>query len=72
MKNGKCHCKSKKPIKHGVCKEDYPRSPSLCACDCGKDCEISKSLKDWKCIKSLVYDLTVTCDEIADKPERPH
>ena len=46
LKNGKCHCKSKKPIKHGVCKEDYPRSPSLCACDCGKDCEISKFLKD--------------------------
>ena len=37
--------------------------------ECHKDCEIGKYLKDCECMKSLVDDPIVTCDEIVDTPE---
>ena len=35
---------SKKPIKHDA-KKDYARNPSICACECDKNCDINEYLK---------------------------
>lgn len=34
-----------------------------------KDCNISKYLKDYECMKSIAVDLVVTCEEIVDTIE---
>ena len=44
-------------------------NPSTCACDCDKLCETGEYMKNCECIKSLVDDLVVSCDETADTPE---
>ena len=44
-----------------LCLESY----YMC-CECDKDCEIGKYMKNWKCMKSLVDDLVVTRDKIED------
>ena len=36
----------KNPINHCVCEEDYDRNPSICACECDKDCKIGEYLQD--------------------------
>ena len=69
MNNHKCQCEYKKLIKHCVCDEDYAENPSTCVCNCDKDCGICEYLKDCECMKNLVDDLVVTCDEIEDTPE---
>lgn len=63
--NKKSECK--KLIKH--CVEDYAWNLSICVCACDKDCDISKYLKNWTCMKSHVDDQVVTRDEIVDKSE---
>ena len=50
-------------MKHCAC-EDYNWNPSICACKCDKDCDISKCLKGCKCMKSLVDDVAVPFNEI--------
>ena len=52
-----------------VCEEDYAWNPSICACECDKDCEVGEYLKNCTSSKSLVDDLVVTWDMIADTPE---
>ena len=52
--NEKCRHECKIPIKHRVYKDSYVWNPSTC------DCEIIRYLK------SIVYDLVSTCDEITD------
>lgn len=39
--------------------EDYVWNPGTCACECDKDCEIVKYMKDCECRKRLVDDLVV-------------
>ena len=56
-KNDKRECKVKKLIKHFTCEEEYAWSPNTCACECDKDYEISKYLKDCERVKSLVDNL---------------
>ena len=46
----------------------HARNPSTCACMCHKDCEIGKYFKDCKCMKCLVDNIVVTCDEVVDTP----
>ena len=58
-----------KSIKHCKCEEDYGWNPSICAWEGDEDCEIGEYQKDCACIKSLVYDLIVTYDEIVDMSE---
>ena len=41
----------------------------MCACECDKDCEIDKYLKQCTCIKRILDDLVFMCDEIIDTPE---
>lgn len=60
VKNGK---------KLRIWKQNDAWNPNIYVYNCGKDCEIGEYLKDCTCIKSLVGDLVVTCDEILDKPE---
>ena len=55
---------SVKKIKHCLHKEDYVWNPSICACECDKDCDIDEYLKDCAFIKSLDDNLLITCDEI--------
>ena len=57
----------KKPKTHLACEKDYIWNPSTCACKCDKDCKIGEYFRDSLCIKSLVDDLLVTCDEIGDR-----
>ena len=52
-----------------VCQENYACNPSIWACECDKYCDICEYLEDCTSIKSLVNDLVVTFDEIADTPE---
>ena len=56
-------------MKHRASEEDYAWNPRICACECDKDCEIDKNLKDCECMKSLVDDLAVTSDEIVNAAE---
>ena len=44
-------------------------SPGTCPRECHKDCNISKYLKDYECMKSIAVDLLLTCEEIADATE---
>ena len=64
-----CQRKCKKPIKHRACEEGYTWNPSICACECDKDCDIGEYLKYCECMKSLHDDLVVTCNEIEDTPK---
>ena len=50
---GKGQCESKNLIKIGVCKKDY-WNPSTCA------------FENDECLRSIISDLVVTCDEIAE------
>ena len=68
-KKDKHECKDKKLIKHRTCEEEYAWSPSTCACECDKDCEIGEYLKDCEFVESLVDDLVVTCDDVENTPE---
>ena len=63
---GQCECK--KPIKNCVCKTDFAWIPSTCPCQCVKHCDINKYLKHCSCVKTIVDDLVITCDEIIDEP----
>ena len=56
----------KKLIKHQRCKQDYVLTPSICACECNKKCGVDEYLKSCTCIKSLIYNLVITCDEIVN------
>ena len=38
--NDKCQCRSKNPIRHRICEEDYVWNPSKRACEFNKDFEI--------------------------------
>ena len=67
-KRNKYQCDCKKHIRHRTCKEDHVWNPRKCACECDKDCEIGEYLKDCECMKSLVDDAVVTCDEAKDIP----
>ena len=67
--NDKCQCERNEPTKHCVCQENYACNPSIWACECDKYCDICEYLEDCTSIKSLVNDLVVTFDEIADTPE---
>ena len=49
----------KKTIKHQVCKKDYAWNVI----------NISDYLKTCTCVKSIIRDLVITCDEIVDTPE---
>ena len=40
--------------------------PSIWACKCDKDFEMSEYLKDCTCVKSLFDYIIVTCDKIGD------
>lgn len=52
-----------------TCEEDFAWNPSICACECNKNCKIGKCFKDCVCRKSLVDDLVITCNQIVDTPE---
>ena len=67
--NDKCQCECKKPIKHRACKEDNAWIPSKCAGVCDKYRKIVNYLKDCECMKSLINDVSVTCDEIVETPK---
>ena len=58
----------KKPIAHRACKY-YAFNPSVCACECDKDCEIDEHVKNCTCMTSLIDDLLIKFDEIADTTE---
>ena len=47
----------------------YALNPTMCACECDKNCEIDRYLKHCTCKKSIIDDLVFTCDEIIDMPE---
>ena len=44
----------------------YAWNPSICACECDKDCKTGILLKNCTCKKSLVDYLEVTCDQVVD------
>ena len=67
--NHKCQRECRKTINNLACEKDYAWNPSTCAYECGKGCGIGKYLKYHKCMKLLVEDLAVTCDEIVNTPE---
>lgn len=69
MNNDKCQCECKNPIKDYMCEKDYAYNPSICAYEYVKDHEIGEYLKNCLCMKSLVDDQVVTCDEIVNMPE---
>ena len=52
-----------------MCEEDHARNPSICTCDCDKNCGTGEYLKDYICTKSLVDDPVVACDEVVNTPE---
>ena len=37
-----------------VCEEDYAWNPSICACECDKDCEVGEYLKNCTSSKVLL------------------
>ena len=49
--------------------KDYAWNPSLCACECDKDCEIDEYLKNYACWKNVIEDFVIACDEIVDALE---
>ena len=61
---GQYQCK--KPITHRACKKDCAWSPSKHTCERDKDCEMGEYQKKCTCMKCLVHDLAITCDEIED------
>ena len=44
--NDKCWCEFKKPIRHPTCEKDCTWNPSICTCECDKDFETGKYMKD--------------------------
>ena len=64
--NDKCQSQCIQPITLCVCEKGYVENPSTCTCEYEKDCVIDKYLKDCECMKSLVDDLVVKCDEVED------
>ena len=42
--------------------------PNTYPFECDKDCEIGKDLEECECMKSLVDDVAITCDNIEDTP----
>ena len=70
--NDKCQSECIKPIKNRAPENDYAPNPSICACQCDKDCEIKEYVKYYTRMKHLIDDLVVTCDETADMPETTH
>lgn len=53
-----------KTIKNRVCKGDFSWIPNVCACKCNKKCEFDNCLKKISGMKSTVYKLVITRDEI--------
>ena len=68
-KSDKCQWECKELIKHHTCEKDYAWNTSICACNCDKDCENDKDLKNFECDRSLADDLVVTCDETENTPK---
>lgn len=58
LHNIKQQFECKNPIKHLVCKKNYIRNLSVCAC------EINEYLKSYTYMKRLIDDSVITCDEI--------
>ena len=52
-----CLWQYKKPVKHGICKQDYIWNPSICTYVFHKDCQIGEYLENCACIKSHVCNL---------------
>ena len=56
-------------IRYWICEDVYAWNPSIGLGGCDKDFKIDEWLKNCNCIKSLVDDLVVTCDEVVDTPK---
>ena len=65
----KCYFECKKRIKNCTCEKDFTQNPSTCECMCNKYCMIGEYLQGCESMKSLIDDLLVPYDVIADTQE---
>ena len=49
--------------------KNYAWNHSTCACEFDKHCEIDEYLKNCTCVKIIIGDLVIACDEILDTQE---
>ena len=54
-------------MKYRVCKEDYAWNPSICACQCNKDCGFDEYVKNCACIKNAFDNIVMMCNNIVNE-----
>lgn len=55
-------CK-KRAIKGYICEEDCVWNPSAYCCENDKECKIDECLNNCTCMKSVFYNLVITCED---------
>ena len=61
----KCRCKCKELIDKGICHKGFIWNPSICECECDKNCDVGEYLdyENCKCRTKLVDKLSNECTE---------